>query len=72
MLFAEVVDAESAVMFGRTIAKEIALLDGPPPQLTVGPGVHPTSGGLNAVTWLVPTEAIFPAGTVAISWAGLN
>jgi hypothetical protein len=72
VLFAEVVDAESAVMFGRTIAKEIALLDGPPPQLTSGPGVHPASGGLNAVTWLVPTEAISAAGTVAVSWAGLN
>jgi hypothetical protein len=60
VLFAEVVDAESDVMVGRTIWNEIGV-DG-----------FALDAGLATATCAVPTEAISAAGTVAISWAGFS
>jgi hypothetical protein len=71
VLFAEVVDAESDVMVGRTIENGTAL-DDPPPQLTPGMDVQFGNEGFNTVTWVVATEAMSAAGTVAISWVGFS
>ncbi len=59
VLFDEVVDAESDVIVGRTIENETTL------------DVFALNAGVATATWTVPTEAIFAAGTVAVSWAGL-
>jgi len=59
VLFADVVDAESDAMVGRTIGNEIAF------EMFV------LDAGLATATWTVPTAAIFAAVTAALSWVGL-
>ena len=59
VLFDEVVDADSDVMVGRTIANEFEL------------DVLALDAGVATAIWAVPTEAISAAGIVAFNCAGL-
>lgn len=72
VLFIPVVDAESEVTVGSTIAKDSAL-EVPPPQFVPGGGHWPAGiGGFSTVICAVPTEVMSAAGTAAINCGGVE